>query len=112
MEEAARAVTTAQITYAARDSEFDGFHIKRDDYLALLDGKLFATGRNVKRLLTQLAKYAAEKDSSFINVYTGADVSSDSAAEVEKLFAKKCPDAEVAMVYGGQPVYYYVISFE
>lgn len=112
MEEAAKAVTTAQITYAARDSEFDGFRIKRDDYLALLDGKLFATGRNVKRLLTQLAKYAAEKGNSFINVYTGADVSAEAAAEVEKLFAKKCPDAEVAMVYGGQPVYYYVISFE
>lgn len=112
MEEAAKAVTTAQITYAARDSEFDGFHIKKGDYLALLDGKLFATGRNVKRLLTQLAKYAAEKDSSFINVYTGVDVNDDGAAEVEKLFAKKCPDAEVATVYGGQPVYYYVISFE
>lgn len=112
MEEAAKAVTTAQITYAARDSEFDGFHIKKGDYLALLDGKLFATGRNVKRLLTQLAKYAAEKDSSFINVYTGVDVNNDGAAEVEKLFAKKCPDAEVVTVYGGQPVYYYVISFE
>ena len=112
MEEAAKAVTTAQITYAARDSEFDGFHIKKGDYLALLDGKLFATGRNVKRLLTQLAKYAAENGSSFINVYTGADVSGEAAAEAEKLFTKKCPDAEVAMVYGGQPVYYYVISFE
>ena len=112
MEEAAQAVTTAQITYAARDSEFDGFHIKKGDYLALLDGKLFATGRSVKRLLTQLAKYAAEKDSGFINIYTGADAPDDGAAEVEKIFAKKCPDAEVATICGGQPVYYYVISFE
>ena len=112
MEEAAGAVTTAQITYAARDSEFDGFSIREGDYLALLNGKLLATGRSAGELLEQLADYAAQAGSNFVNIYTGAEITPEQAAQAEELFCRQCPEAEVAVVDGGQPVYYYIISLE
>ena len=110
MTAAAETVNTAQITYAARDSEFDGFSIKEGDYLALLDGKLFGTDRDINVLLQKLAQYAAEKGCEYINLYTGDGVEESAVEEAEQLFAST--GAEVAVVSGGQPVYYYIISME
>ena len=112
MIEAASQVTTAQITYAARDSDFDGFAINEGDYLALVDGKLFGTDREIGVLLTKLADLAAEKDGEFITVFTGEGVSDEEVAATEELFTSACPGAEVTMLPGGQPVYYYIISIE
>lgn len=112
MIEAASQVITAQITYAARDSDFDGFAINEGDYLALVDGKLFGTDREIGVLLTKLADLAAEKDGEFITVFTGEGVSDEEVAATEELFTSACPGAEVTMLPGGQPVYYYIISIE
>ena len=112
MAEAAATVSTAQVTYAARNSDFDGFEIKEGDYLVLLDGKLFGTGPDLKELLEQLGAHAAEKGAEFINIYTGEGVSESDGAKAEKLFASVCPDAEVTAIPGGQSVYYYIISIE
>lgn len=112
MAEAAAAVSTAQVTYAARNSDFDGFAIREGDYLVLLDGKLFGTGPELKVLLEQLGDYAAEKGAEFINIYTGEGVSESDGVKAEKLFASICPDAEVTSIPGGQSVYYYIISIE
>ena len=112
MIEAASQVTTAQITYAARDSDFDGFAINEGDYLALVDGKLFGTDREIGVLLTKLADLAAEKDGEFITVFTGEGVSDEETAATEELFTSACPGAEVTMLPGGQPVYYYIMSIE
>ena len=112
MAEAAATVTTAQITYAARDSEFDGFTINEGDYLALVDGKLFGTDRDIGVLLDKLSSLAAEKDAAFINLYTGEGVSEADAEVAERIFAAACPMAETATIPGGQPVYYYIISIE
>ena len=109
---AAATVSTAQVTYAARNSDFDGFEIKEGDYLVLLDGKLFGTGPDLKALLEQLGAHAAEKGAEFINIYTGEGVSESDGVKAEKLFASICPDAEVASIPGGQSVYYYIISIE
>ena len=112
MAEAAATVSTAQVTYAARNSDFDGFEIKEGDYLVLLDGKLFGTGPDLKSLLEQLGAHAAEKGAEFINIYTGEGVSESDGVKAEKLFASICPDAEVTSIPGGQSVYYYIISIE
>jgi len=112
MTEAAAGVTTAQITYAARNSDFDGFAINEGDYLALVDGKLFGTDRELTALLTRLCDLAAEKDAAFVNIYAGEGVSDAESRSVEKMFAATCPSAEVTAISGGQPVYYYVISME
>ncbi len=109
---AAQTVSTAQITYAARNSDFDGFAINEGDYLALLDGKLFGTSRSMDELLEKLSQHAAQAGAEYINIYTGEGVSDDEGAKTEALFAQSCPDAEVAAIPGGQSVYFYIISIE
>ena len=109
---AAQTVSTAQITYPARNSDFDGFAINEGDYLALLDGKLFGTSRSMEDLLEKLSRHAAEADAEYINIYTGEGVSEEEGARTEALFAQRCPDAEVAAIPGGQSVYFYIISIE
>ena len=106
------AVTTAQTTYAARDSDFDGFDIKAGDYLALEDGKLFGTDGSIAALASKLARDAQERQSSFISLYFGEDVTEEDAQKTARIFESACPDAEVAVLSGGQPVYYYIISME
>ena len=105
-------VTTAQITYAARDSDFDGFDIKEGDYLALEEGKLFGTDSCLDTLLEKLAADAVEREASFISLYFGEDVSEEDAQKAAGVFEDACPGAEVAILSGGQPVYYYIISME
>ena len=112
MTEALSTVTTAQITYAARDSDFDGFDIKEGDYLALEEGKLFGTDNSLDTLLNKLAADALEREASFISLYFGEDVSEEDAQKAASLFEGACPGAEVAVLPGGQPVYYYIISME
>ena len=112
MTEAAAAVTTAQITYAARNSDFDGFAINEGDYLALLDGKLFGTERDITSLLTRLAALAAEREAAFVTLFYGEGVSQEEAEAAQALFTEACPDTEISLLSGGQPVYYYTISIE
>ena len=112
MTEAAANVTTAQVTYAARNSDFDGFAINAGDYLALTDGKLFGTERELDGLLDKLAALAAEKGAEFITVFYGDGISEADAQHAEQRFIDACPEAEVSLLPGGQPVYYYIISIE
>ena len=112
MTDAASNVTTAQITYAARNSDFDGFAINEGDYLALCDGKLLGTDRSLDVLLERLAHLAADKSAEFITVYAGEGVSDEDAARAAALFETVCPDAEVSALSGGQPVYYYIVAIE
>ena len=112
MTDAAQCVATAQITYAARNSDFDGFDIHEGDYLALLDGKLLGTDRDVSALLDELSDEAASREAEFITVFYGEDVNEEDAHKACDAFTRKCPDAEVNLICGGQPVYYYIISIE
>ena len=112
MTDAAQCVSTAQITYAARNSDFDGFNIHEGDYLALLDGKLLGTDRDVSALLDGLSDEAASREAEFITVFYGEDVNEEDARKACDAFTRKCPDAEVNLICGGQPVYYYIISIE
>ena len=112
MTEAAQHVSTAQITYAARSSDFDGFDIHEGDYLALLDGKLLGTDRDVACLLEDLSDEAASRGAEFVTLFYGEDVSEEDAQKASEVFSLKCPDAEISLIRGGQPVYYYIISIE
>ena len=105
-------VTTAQITYAARNSDFDGFAINEGDYLALLEGKLFGTDRDITALLEKLAQQAQERSAEFITLFYGENVTVEQAQAAHELFASHCPDAELSVLPGGQPVYYYIVSIE
>ncbi|MBU5436035.1 DAK2 domain-containing protein [Pseudoflavonifractor sp. MSJ-37] len=112
MEEAIGRVSTSEITYAARDSDFDGFAIKQGDYLALAEHQLFGTDRDLDALLERLAKAEPQQKAEFISIFYGADVSEADAEKTLELFRKDCPQAEVNLLPGGQPVYYYMISAE
>ena len=112
MTESIKNVATAQITYAARDSDFDGFQIKEGDYLALLNGKLFGTDRDITVLLESLAREARDRGAEFVTLFHGENVTGEEAQSAQEIFAGQCPDAELSVLPGGQPVYYYIISIE
>lgn len=112
MTEALGRVHTSEITYAARDSDFDGFAIQRGDYLALTEHQLFGTDRKLDKLLRRLAEAQPQQNAEFINIFYGEDVSEKDAQKALRLFTDACPNAEITLLSGGQPVYYYMISAE
>ncbi len=107
-------VSTGQITFAARDSDFDGHKIKKGEILGLDNGKLSFTEKDVTKAVTRLtAKLAKRAGTSFVTVIYGADVSDSQAQEAYEAISAKLPgDVEINLVNGGQPVYYYIISAE
>ena len=110
--EALSTVSTMQITYAARNSDFDGYDIHEGDYLAIYEKALFGTSRDIKVLLKALAQKVADEGREYITIYYGADIQEKHAQKAADLFAEICPDADVNLINGGQPVYYYLISAE
>ena len=112
MNEAAANVHTAMGTYAARDSDFDGHQIHAGEYLALLDGALLGSYSSEKTLLKELSWAFDEFNPEFITVYYGQDVDEGAALEAAETLGGCFPDAEMSVVDGGQPVYYYMISVE
>ena len=112
MREARHNVSTMQITYAARNSDFDGFAIHKGDYLALYGSALFGTSRDVNSLLKVLAEKIAGEGKEIITIFYGEDIDEKTAEKALKIFEKLCPDAEISLINGGQPVYYYLISAE
>ena len=112
MTEALQNVHTAEVTYAARDSDFGGFTIKQGDYLALEEHQLFGTDRDLESMLDRLAHSEGHQEAEFISIFYGEDVTEEQAQRAEEIFAAACPKAEVSLLPGGQPVYYYMISAE
>ena len=112
MTAAMETVTTMQITYAARNSDFDGYDIHEGDYLALYGGSLFGTDRNIEKLLNELALRVAQEDKEFITIFYGEDIDEKKAQKAAAIFEKRCPGAEINLLNGGQPVYYYLIAAE
>ena len=110
--EALGTVDTMQITYAARNSDFDGYDIHEGDYLALYGSQLFGTSQDIKVLLKSLAEKVRDDGKEYITIYYGADVKEKHAQKAADLFADICPNADVNLLSGGQPVYYYLISAE
>ncbi len=109
---AIESVHTAQITYAARDSDFDGHDIHKGEYLALMDGALLGSDADLDKVLTRIADAANDLDPEIVSIYYGEDVQGDAAQHAADLLGERLPMADVNVVNGGQPVYYYMISFE
>jgi DAK2 domain fusion protein YloV len=105
-------IRTAQITYAARNSSFDGHEISEDEYIALFEGSLISNKRDFKELLGDVMHKISEYSPEFITVYTGEDVNEEEANATYEMLRGGVPSAEVTLVEGGQPVYYYMISAE
>ncbi len=113
MMKAADHVATGQVTFAARDSDFDGHKIKQGEVLALDGGKLSFVDTDVSHSAVRLAKSLVKRDSSFITLIYGEGISEDDAEKTAAALRTRLPDSiEVHVVNGGQPVYYYIISVE
>ena len=115
MVKSAEHVGTGQITYAARDSDFDGKKIKEGEILALENGKLSFTGKDMEKAVVRLTRSLLKQngDHTFITLISGADISEEEAAKVEEALRAKIPeDIELAHIRGGQPVYYFIISVD
>ena len=112
MTEALSGVDTMQITYAARNSDFDGYQISEGDYLALYGSALFGTGRDIKALLKALAEKVRDEGKEIITIYYGEDIDEAQAQKAVDIFAEVCPSTDINLLNGGQPVYYYMISAE
>ena len=112
MGEAIGNVHTAMVTYAARDSDFDGHSIHAGEYLALLDGSLIGSYANTRTLFKELSWAVDDFHPEFITVYYGEDVTEEDAENAAETIRGNFPEAEVSVVSGGQPVYYYMISVE
>ncbi len=113
MMKAADGVSTGLITYAARDSEYDGKRIKKGEIMALENGKIVSTSSDLTKATYRLARSMCKKDTSFVTIISGCDVSDEEAEKVTEIVKAKCPGhVEVSHIRGGQPVYYYMISVE
>lgn len=113
MLEAAANVGTGQVTFAARDSEFGRTKIKEGDIIALENGKLTITEKTPIQAIVKLAKKMITKNSSFVTLIYGEDVTEDDANEAyEQLMAKFGDKVDISLVNGGQPIYYFMLSVE
>lgn len=113
MQNAISRITTGQITFAARDADFDGFKIKQGELMALLGGKVTFVDTDLEKTVLKLLKKMVKPDSEFITVIYGSDVTEAQAAEIEgKIQARFGQKAEITMINGGQPIYYYILSVE
>ena len=110
---AADKVSTGLITYAARDSEYDGKRMRKGEIMALENGKIVSTSNDITKATYRLARGMCKKDSSFVTIISGCDVSDEEAEKLTEIVKAKCPNhVEVSHIRGGQPVYYYMISVE
>ncbi len=112
MTKAVSKVKTGQITYAVRDTEIDDKAIKEGDVLGLSGSKIVTVGKTPDDVLSKLTAELADDDTEFITLYYGEDITKDEAEQAAKMIENQCDEVEVAVKYGGQPLYYYIVSAE
>ncbi|MBQ6550988.1 MAG: DAK2 domain-containing protein [Lachnospiraceae bacterium] len=112
MKEELGAVKTIEVTYAIRDTVLNGVEVHKDDYMAISDGGIAAAGPDISEVVKQAVAAAVNEDSSVVTIYQGEDVSREDAEALTREIEAICGEAEVELHYGGQPVYYYIVSVE
>ncbi len=112
IEEAVSSVITAQVTYAVRDTEIDGKEIKENDIIGISKGDILSIGKDVKEVASDLIDNIKSDDSSLITIYYGNGIEEDEAEELMEELEEKFEDFDIELVYGGQPLYYYLFSIE
>ena len=112
MTEAAETVHTASVTYAVRDTNYDGQEIHEGDIMAMVDNKLSVLGNNIPKVCLDVAEKMVNEESSLITIYYGQDIAEEDARDLQGKLAEKYPDCDVDLQPGGQPLYYYLIAVE
>jgi hypothetical protein len=105
-------VKTGQVTYAVRDTEIDGKVIRENDFMGIGDKNILSVGTELKDVTMEMVEAMIDEESSIVSIYYGADTTAESAQEIAALIEEKYSDVEVEVNFGGQPIYYYVISVE
>ncbi len=112
MSEAIKHVTTGEVTYAVRDTKINGLKIKKSNVIGLSAGEIKFTGKNIKQVTEDLLNDMVNEDSELISIYYGEDVSEKDAALLVEELSETFEDCDVELHYGGQPLYYYIVSVE
>ena len=112
MTEAISMVKTGQVTYAVRDTELDGFTIRENDYMGIGDKTILAVGTDLNTTTKQMLEQMVDEDTAIVSIYFGSESSEDEAGVIAAFVEEQYPDVEVDVHFGGQPIYYYVISVE
>ncbi len=105
-------VKTGQVTYAVRDTTIDDKEIRKDDYMGIGDGGILSVGRDVTDVALEMLDHMMDEDAELISIYYGAEVTEADAERIQGLITEKYPSCDIELQYGGQPIYYYVISVE
>ena len=105
-------VKTGQVTYAVRDTELDGKVIKENDIMGIGDQGIVAVGQDIADTTVEMIKELVDDESELISVYYGSDVTEEDAEGIAARVNEEFPDIDVEVNYGGQPIYYYLISIE
>ena len=112
MKDAYQDIASGQVTYAVRDTVIDGKEIHNGDIMGINDDGIAAVGKNLTETTLELLSTMADEDSELICLYYGADVTKDDADTLSDAIEDKFPECEVEVNFGGQPIYYYMISVE
>ncbi|MCX7903716.1 MAG: DAK2 domain-containing protein [Caloramator sp.] len=112
MMEAISKVKTGQVTFAVRNTNFDGIDVNEGDIIGILNGKLVNSGTNLNEITAELIDNMIDDESEFVSIFYGNEVSEDDAAEIQKYVKEKYSNLDVNVYFGGQPIYYYIISVE
>ena len=112
MKEEVGAVKTIEVTYAIRDTVLNGVEVHKDDYMAISGSEICATGPSLQDTVREAVQKNVDEDSSVVTIYYGSEVSEEDAESLAATLEGECQDAEVELHFGGQPVYYYIISVE
>ncbi|NLW23153.1 MAG: DAK2 domain-containing protein [Tissierellia bacterium] len=112
MKEAVAHVKTAQVTYAVRDSEMNGVKINKDDIIGISSGEILSIGNDVEEVSYELLKNIVDEDSSLITIFYGNGVEEEQAVQLSEKIEEEFEDHDVEVIYGGQPLYYYIFSIE
>ena len=112
MMEEIRNVKTGQVTYAVRDTMIDDKEIKQGDYMGIGDSGILSVGQDMAKVSEEMVVSMVDDDSELISIYYGSDVKEEEAQALSEAIQTACPDCDVELQFGGQPIYYYVISVE
>lgn len=112
MKEEINSVKTGQVTYAVRDTVIDGKEIKENDYMGIGDKSILSVGQDLKATVMEMLAQMIDDESAMVSIYYGEEIEEDDADEIAALVEAQYPEVEVDVQFGGQPIYYYVISVE
>ena len=112
MMEEMKGVATGQVTYAVRDTNIDGQEIKQGDFMGLGDKGILSVGTAISSVTLSMVEAMVTEEMELISIYYGAEITEEDAEKLRAQIEEKFPDCDIELQYGGQPIYYYIVSAE